>query len=198
MSRIYIYYKWWISEATLFAQDRICFFISVADRNLEILSFDEGETSGLFTSHDSDKYGLMICCFSSSSFSSPSMSLSPWSIICVFPSLCKPGTRLIIRGLISSFLNSKPRSIKPFTSSSSSSLSVLQLMDFCSFPFACFLNFLLRPCVFGDGECDPILFPSRLSFLLGVSSFSCFLIETGSPFVAVRIQNKQEETDTVR
>lgn len=174
------HHSWWISEATVLAQNRRCFFMLAAEHALGIFKLSSGE-SGLFMSHASDKYGLMISLFSSSS---ASVSLSPTasvaSISCVLwlfwckPSLCKPGITLIIRGLRVSFLNMKPRSIKPFTSSSSSSLSVLQLMDFCSFPVgvlvvAGFLNFLWRCWDDGDDECERILLPK--TFILASLSF---------------------------
>ncbi|BAT85695.1 hypothetical protein VIGAN_04326800 [Vigna angularis var. angularis] len=56
---------WWISEATVLAQNRRCFFIFADEQRLGIFMFSSGE-SGLFISHASDKYGLMISLFSSS------------------------------------------------------------------------------------------------------------------------------------
>lgn len=179
-----ITHSWWISEATVLAQNRRCFFMLEDEQHLGIFKFSSGE-SGLFISHASDKYGLMMPLFcSSASIWFP----STVSVASITPSLCKPGITLIILGLRHSFLNVKPRSIKPFTSSSSSSPSVLQLMDFCSFlaqvVVAGFLNFLWRFWVDGEDECERVLLSKR--FILVNPSFlsSSLLIEPS--FVAVK------------
>jgi len=60
-----ITHSWWISEATVLAQNRRCFFMLADEQRLGIFKFSSGE-SGLFIGHASDKYGLMMPLFCSS------------------------------------------------------------------------------------------------------------------------------------
>jgi len=148
--------------------------MSAATDTLGTLRFNNGE-SGLFISQDSDRYGLIIpfsssssCFLISSSWSSASL-LSLRFMFCLFwysPSLCNPGTTLIILGLKYSFLNMKPRSMNPLTSSSSNSPKLLQLMDFgriVNEPER--LKYLGRFWVDGDEECERVLLCARLNLI---------------------------------
>ena len=103
-----------------------------------------------------------------------------WSLLYP-PSLCKPGITVIIRGLKCSLLNLKPKSMNPFTSSSSSSLKLLQLMVLGKLVTAPKnLWFLARFLVAGDDENERVFLVIRFN-LLGLSF--CFISLSSPSFL---------------